>query len=311
MSQSINENASNLVNAVSGEGYGDAILADYKLCYESTAAERAALDEGDVLDANLSIPHAVSIANGARARIEALRPQMISLPVNLKAIDSLGLYAGGAAYAQALFAVETAPPPAMEAAYERLLQARTFFRLDGVNLAARDIINEHALDGLNGEAGFHNVAYDVLSLVSIHEAASAKSAGRTTVTPAELLAARTEASNFLSQLAQREQMLKTRSELNDQRRRAVTLLINAYDEARRVVTFLLWKEPEKYLPSLYAARGAGRPKAGATTPTSDVPLPLTPAPVAVAADGGAAAGAVAPGAPVAGSRGGNPFAAGE
>lgn len=304
------EKDSNSPKAAASQLASEAPSPDYKVYYHKTAAARAALAEEDVLDINIHVPTVVNVAAGAVHQIGALKEQMVGLPVDLDAIVNVGIYAGALAYAQALYTVETAPPPEMQALYEHLLGTRTLLRLDAVNLAARKIINEQALQALNGDTGFNNVAYDVMSLVSMHEAAAEQSAGRTAVTAEDLAAATADASNFLTLVAQREQQLKTRSELKEQRRRAFTLLVNAYDEARRVVTFLLWKQPEKFLTSLYGTRGGGRPKNANTPPGSDVPTPQTPAPGAVTTPEGNAQPAATPvdaTATVPGGRGGNPF----
>ncbi|MEN9581937.1 MAG: hypothetical protein RJA70_4946, partial [Pseudomonadota bacterium] len=54
---------------------------DFQLAYESTAADRLALAEEDVLDVNLDVPYAVAIATGALARISEQLPAMQALPV--------------------------------------------------------------------------------------------------------------------------------------------------------------------------------------------------------------------------------------
>jgi hypothetical protein len=276
----------------------------------------------------VDVPHAVTVATSALTRIAELLPAMRGLPVDHALIGNVGLYAGALAFIHAMYAVEVKPPEGMEELYQKLLKTRTLLRLDANNLAIRGLINEASLSALSGETGFQNVPYDVLSLVTLHAAVGSRSAGRTAVSAEELQQARTDASQFLNVLGQREQQLKARTELNEQRRRAFTLLTLAYDEARRAVSFLLWRETEKHLPSLYFNRGARKAQPG---PASDLPAnPASPsgAPGSSVPGSGAPGGAAPSGAvpstnsvdavtqvglPTvaipAGARGGNPFAA--
>lgn len=322
----------NLLNSVasnpaapSGEtGETSVPKRDFQVSYEATATDRAAVELDDLLEVNTDVPQAVTAVNGALERIAQLRPKMNALPVDVALIDKVADYAAALAFVHALFSVDVPPPEGFQPLYEKLVKTRSLLRLDANNLAAHGIINEEALAGLKGDTGFHNVAYDVFSLVSLHVAASSKSTGRTALTAADLQQARTDASDFLYLLGQREQQVKDRSALNEQRRRAFTLLAKAYNEAQRAVTFLQWNEPEKRgLPSMYAARGAGRPKPQApATPGTGANLPATNANSSTgsASTGSASTGATAvsdvgSGAqlPVSsavqptGARGGNPF----
>jgi hypothetical protein len=287
-------------------------VVDYQVSYETTAADRAELAEADVLEVNVDVPNACTAARSSLKRLAELRPRMQDLPVELAQIDKVGVYAEALSFAHALYAIEAAPPAGMQELYDSLLRTRGLLRLDASNLAARGFIKEESIAGLKGDSGHENVAYDVLSLTAMHAAASSKSAGRSTVSAADLEQARKDASAFLNLLGLREQQLKTRSALNEQRRRAFTLLITAYDEARRAASFLQWKqESDKQLPSLYAARGAGRPKQGATPQVSDLAATTAAASAGTAgtaAGTNATQGATANTAPVAlGVRGGSPF----
>jgi hypothetical protein len=209
----------------------------------------------------------------------------------------------------------------MQQLYEGLLQTRTLLRSDANNLAARGLLNEASLRALSGETGYQNVAYDVLSLVSIHTSLGAKSAGRTTVSVSELQSAREDASQTLTLAAQREQQLKERSQLSDERRRAFSRLSYAYDEARRAVCFLEWREPSKQLPSLHSSRNTRKAQSDVSTDLPALGTPVAGVQASPQAAAPAAPAASPPGslnsfdrasqassAP-AGSRGGNPFGA--
>lgn len=124
-------------NELAGEGHNP----DYKGYYQKTAAARAALTEGDTLEVNVNVPSAVRVASRALPRILSLRDQMQGLPVDLAAIDGVGVFAGALAYVHACYTVEAAPPRAMQALYVHLLRTRRLLRTDAVNLATRGLIN--------------------------------------------------------------------------------------------------------------------------------------------------------------------------
>lgn len=284
----------------------------FRLAYEQTAAERAALAEEDLLTIMFDVTSAVHTAIGALSHIAGLRAQMGSLPVDLNLIDRVGLYAHAAGYAHALYVISIQPPAELQAVYESALLARAQLRSDAGNLALFGVINGEVLENLKGDTGHRNVGYDLLSLVAVHREAKSRSEGRTAV-PAQLLEEyELLASRLLDMVAKRETQLKEQTDVVSQRRRSATLLANAYDEARRAVTFLRWKQDdvERLTPSLYATKGAGRPKstaqpsATASQAASDDAGPNgSAAPQAPAAEAAAASDPNLP----AGARGGNPF----
>jgi hypothetical protein len=287
--------------------------AQFRLAYEQTAADRAALADEDVLTPSFDLTSAVHIAVGALNHIAGLRPQMDGLPVDVTVIDRVGLYAHAAGYAHALFVINAEPPPEQQAVYEAALQARLRLRSDASNLALYGIVNADALDGLKGDTGHRNVGYDVLSLVAIHRAAQSRSAGRTAIAPEALEEYDVLASRLLDMVAKRETQLKEQSDVVNQRRRAATLLIHAYDEAQRAVAFLRWKQgdADKLTPSLFAAKGAGRPpkppaqESDSTTDAAPAPNGSASAPLPAATQGDASA-PTTPEVPV-GARGGSPY----
>jgi hypothetical protein len=286
----------------------------YRSAYEQTAPDRAGLAEEQLLPVNADVPSVVHIAIGAVRHIASLRSKMTDLPVDLALIDRVEAYAHATGYAHAVFVVATDPPADLQSVYESCIQARALLRSDASNLALHGIVNPEAITQLNGDTGHRNVGYDLLSLVAIHRAAKAASAGRTAVLEDTLIRAEEGASRLLDMVAKRETQLKEQADVVNQRRRAFTLLLNAYDEAQQAVAFLRWKQKdvEKFTPSLFATKGAGRPKSTKPLTSNEAAeaatgaAPNGPAPgtaTAPAASGVHDAPAATPG-----TRGGNPFA---
>ena len=82
--------------------------------------------------------------------------------------------------------------------------------------------------------------------------------------------------------AERSQPGRTAIAADDDRRRAYTLVLDAYDQARRAAAFLRWsqQDADKLVPSLWAGRGGrGKPKVEEPIVGDEetVPEPVAPA----------------------------------
>jgi hypothetical protein len=99
------------------------------------------------------------------------------------------------------------------------------------------------------------------------------------------------AQQLLGQLGTRGQNAALEKAVQDYRA-SLQLLVNAYDEARRQVSFLRWHEgdADQYAPSLFQTRGAGHPRshnAGGAAPPVD---PVAAPPAGATGSGGATSG---------------------
>jgi hypothetical protein len=155
-------------------------------------------------------------------------------------------------------------------AYEAAIRLRTQLRSDAANLALHGWVDEAALAPLTGDMGHRNVAYELMSLVSIHRGALDKTAGRSAVTADDLRAAEATANRLLDTVAKRDARIKTQAETAEQRRRAFTLMLKSYEEACRAMTFVRWysRDSDRLMPSLYTNKGNTRSKTNPTTPVA-------------------------------------------
>jgi len=94
------------------------------------------------------------------------------------------------------------------------------------------------------------------------------------ITMAELDQAEDLSERLLHAVAMRENQSNALAEAIQKRLQVFTLLVNAYDQARRAIAFLRWQEGdlEEIAPSLYAGRGRKKDE-----PAQPVPPPATPA----------------------------------
>jgi hypothetical protein len=103
---------------------------------------------------------------------------------------------------------------------------------------------------------------------------------KTAITLADLDQAELIGDQLVNAVGLREETPASVAEISLQRQRNFTLFLKAYDEVRRAISFLRWKEDdvERIAPSLYSGRGNSnaRKKIGDTQPGTDQPVPHPP-----------------------------------
>jgi hypothetical protein len=247
----------------------------FRESFEATAEDRAALSADELLPINVELTTAAHIAMTALPKILALRAQLATLPIKLEQIEKIDTYARAVGHAQALFVVASTPPEELQALYEDAVERRTALRSDVHNLATHGLINGEGLAALSGEVGYRNVGYDLMSLVAMMRGAASRIAGRSASLPEDLDRSEFVANQLLEVVARREGDILVPAAIASDRQRAFTLLAQAYDEARRAVTFLRWSadDANRIAPSLHTNRGGTRRKSEPATPQSDIPPP--------------------------------------
>jgi hypothetical protein len=276
-------------------------LSRYREAFEATAGDRAALADEDLVTINIDIGASVQIALASVPRVAPLRAEIVALPVKHELIDKLELYARAAGHSHGVYQVASAPPEELNALYEDAVKRRATLRSDVQNLVNHGLVPADSLGGIQGETGYRNVGYDLIGLVAILRNAEEKVRNRTATLPEERDQAEFVAGQLLDVVARRDGNITVPAGIALDRQRAFTLLLRAYDETRRAVTFLRWGgEADKLAPSLYTSRVSRRRSAEEPEPsTSEVQPP--PAPTTSATNGGNAP-------TVPGGMGGNPFA---
>jgi hypothetical protein len=244
----------------------------------------------------------VQIVLAAAKRIEPLREAIAKLDLDQHTLSRLELYAQAAGQAQALYELANAPPAALQQVYERALEFRALLHSDASNLARAGLLNRDAVKSIKNEVGFLNVGYDLIKLVSLLRDAADRVSGRTVVpvegwNEAELLA------NQLVQLAAYREQRRGDPKLGENRLRAVTLMVKAYEQTRRAVQYVRFDfgDAELFAPSIYTGKSIGRKREeppGAPTGDSVTAPDAGAAPVPSVAEEPA----------VPGGPGGNPFA---
>ena len=170
------------------------------------------------------------------------------------------------------------PPPSRTSGawlFDELVKLSEILVSDVTALAKRKLLDGARLRELEGAVGYKNVAFDVLLFCALLRDRRSTVQGRTAVQPSELDRAEVLADRLATAVALRDQGASATSGAGELRHQAFTRFVQAYDQARRVLSYLRWNESDvdSVIPSLYAGRG-GR---GKQPPATDATQPATPA----------------------------------
>jgi hypothetical protein len=250
----------------------------FREAFEATADERAQVPDEDLVPINIDVGDAAHTVLTVVPRLAPLTDDMKALPVDHARIERLDVYARAAGHAHAVHVVASAPPEQLTALYEKALRCRGSLRSDVQNLINHGLVAEDSLSGIDGETGYSNVGYDLMSLVAIMRGAEERVKGRTATLPEDLDEAELVANQLLEMVALRDGTPGVPRAVALDRQRAFTLLVNAYDEARRAVHFLSWKagNGNEIAPSLFANRSGRRKAATSDDKPSNTDVPRAP-----------------------------------
>jgi hypothetical protein len=233
----------------------------FNAAYERRLAEIQAVPDSELVVLNID-PHAsVATVLGALPEILALREQMGTLGgLDLPLIDTLEDYAEAAAEANSRFVLATTPEEDIVALNDQALTMREMFRLDAVALANRGLIDPSKLSAFQGLVGYKNVGFELIDWANLMRDAWPKIEGRCSTTVEEINQAKAIGERLVRAAGLREQGPAVTAEVARIRQQALTLLVRAYDEVRRAVAFLRWREGDSdtIAPSLYAGRGGSK-----------------------------------------------------
>lgn len=254
--------------------------------------ELLAIPEAQLSPINVDVAAAALVVLGAAPDIVALRGELVALCGETMAscVDRLELLARATLQAQA--ALQAAESGADLPQLSRdVVSVREVLVAEVRLLISRKLLPTRSIDGLQGANGFRNQWMDVLQLTQVLLGHWDQVASRTGLTLDDVHEAEATAERLARAVAARNQA--SRSSAATMRLRAYSLMVNTYDDARRVITYLRWKEgdADRIAPSLYAGRSNGRrreepvveesveePEASdpVLAPSSDAPSPDAP-----------------------------------
>lgn len=229
---------------------------------DSVREEALALPRNEVRRINVDVWDATIVAFGTVARIAPLRGEMARDcgGLDLERVDRLERYARALGQATTAYAVASRPPPRVQELTARLKAIRGTLISDIRAAGKRRLVQAEPLKNLSGKAGALNTSTDVLALCAFVQRNWAALDGASGITLAELYETEALAEEAHRALSHKPHEGKDLAKLADLRRRVFTLFFNAYDETRRAVTYLRWRQgdAEKIAPSLLRDRGRRR-----------------------------------------------------
>lgn len=258
---------------------GAAAAEEFLLGFQRVEQEIRAKAENALAPVNLDVPSTVATVLGAWPEIAALREQIAGLPgFDATRLDRLRDFALALAHAHSAFRGSAGPPDGVTKLAEELAAIRDVLFADATALAKRGIFDEARIAKLRSGPGYKSLAFDVAGLVQVLRERWTDIAGRTGVQATELDHAAQLAQRLVTAVGVREQQPVATGAAALLRQQAFTVLVEAYDEVQRGLSFLRWHEQdmETIAPSLWAGRGA-RPTAeapvtpGAVSPTATTP----------------------------------------
>ena len=235
--------------------------------YESLLEEMNAIVAADFAPMNVDVPAAASIAMAVATRIQGLVKEAAREVPNAQRryLERLADYAKAAWFAYLMNQSRVDPSEVA-----RLLEEATALRGKLViwadALVHSGIFDAHAVAAIREGAGNKDVAGDLVALSAIYRAQHAVIVGKCDVTDADIARAGELGMQLFAAVSTREQAIApSTTETAVQLRRAWTLLDRAYNQVRRIVTYLRWDSDEIDLlvPSL--RRNSG-PRSSADKP---------------------------------------------
>jgi hypothetical protein len=249
--------------------------------FQKVKPQLLALRADELEHMNVDVPNAASIALAAHGRMIDLRPRMAALPGHpVELLDELPTYAAAAWYAHLV----SLPAAGDGERVKKLLDEAGPLR-DALLLAAEALVPRGLLDAdkvAEIRAGLGNLdkANDLAALSDLFKQAWPQIASKTAVDRAEVDRAATLGMELLLALGEKglAQKRAATAEARDLRVRAFTLLVRAYEQCTRAVSYLRWMEDdlELYAPSLRPRARSSRETRGASAqppPASDAQNP--------------------------------------
>lgn len=261
----------------------DAPASFFRDHLEKLRPQMAALDEKDLVPVNFDVTFATTRAAAAAPRLRELRPRIAALPpgeVDLALFDSLEPRSRAAYAAHGAFLVASKTGETVAALNARAVLVRDKLQLCAQALVEWGLLPPDALASVHKANGYRDTADDLIGLVTLMRGAWTAIENRAPVREADLDAAEALANELFVALGARATNGAAEAAAADDRRRAVTLFVQAYDEARRVVTFLRWHEGDgdELLPSIYNRGAPARRKpADAAQPAQPAAQPAASA----------------------------------
>jgi hypothetical protein len=241
----------------------------FSAAFERVRAEIAAVPASALITINIDVAHAVTTVLGVLPALQEHRESLQQMPgFDIKKLDRLEDYAFAVLDAHSARKIDPAPDARLPELHQEGAALRALLVHDAQTLANRRLIDPKRLGDVKQGAGYESLAIDLLSLSKLFREAWPSVQGRLATTRAEIDRADALATALALEVGARNTTLSAVSETIVTRRKAFTLMVNAYSEVRVALAYLRRKDGdvETLIPSLYASRAKPRRKGDSTPP---------------------------------------------
>lgn len=257
--------------------------------YKRVREEIAAVDDAELVAVNIDLPTASGVVKAAVRRLAPLRDALVAggRLLDPATFDRLADYADAAVYLHSEVKRQGAPEDATPALYDEAIRFRDSVVTLGRLLVQLELVEPGLFEQVGSVGGYRNVGVELIGLCTTLLQRLPALEGRCPLSEAQLLRGRALGNMLLEAADQRGVDTKRGTPLHKERQRAFSLLSRRYDDVRRAVTYLRWREDDAdaLAPSWYAGRGPSRTArahadAEGAEPSADTTTPLLQAPPA-------------------------------
>jgi hypothetical protein len=250
----------------------------FAVAFKATADERAALEASEVAVVTVDVKSAVPMINATIARTAPFREAILAQPaVDGAKIAALKTYADALWQAEVLLkmAERSSELPQL---FTSALKLRERLITDAQSLAARGVIDGAVLVELKGDTGYANVSLDLLALATALGENIPEVVANSAIKQADIDQAINLGVELSNAVHQRDIDPAAVEKAANDRARAFTLVAQAYDELRRVLSFLRWKadDAETLAPSLFVRKKSKQASVEPAPSPAPTPAPSPP-----------------------------------
>ncbi len=252
------------------------------LAYELARADVTALPADEVGRITAHVPTVASIALGALPNLEAYGEKIAALPdFDLPTLLKLRVYARALLHAHLLTLPSTEAETVLRALLAEAAPLRERLLVSAEALALLDFVDRGRVAAIRSGTGHLDTANDLISLAQLFRAGGDDILGKTRLEEAEVDRAYELGMQLVDALGKRRvgtDGAGAAGEHEEACARLFRLVVRTYDQGRRALTYLRWKEGDvnTLMPSLFTRR-PGRAPAPKGPTDGEGPEPLDPA----------------------------------
>jgi hypothetical protein len=248
--------------------------------HEALRAEIQAVPDTHALPINVDVMAAVMVVLGVVPELRALRAEVQELPrFDVARFDKLEQYALALSHTHAVHRSSLPSKISVVDLGTEVTELRDRLYADALSVAGHKLMDAERLQECKKAQGYRAAATDIFTIVALFKEHWAKLESRTPVTRELLDDAASRATELISAIGVREQAPVDTGQAARLRQKAFRLFADAYEDARRAVTYLRWHmgDADDIAPSFYGPRGARR------RPAEEAPEQESETPAAAAA----------------------------